>query len=84
MAQNCPEKYDTLCAQEVALWLSDFDHPEQLKTFVSESWNSAVLDSGATNSVTGEVLCNCYITRNKRLNTIHQEIHTDLGMENYS
>ena len=33
-----------------------------LKTLVSESWNAAVLDSGATNTVAGEVWCNCYIT----------------------
>ena len=57
MAQNCPEKYDTLYTQEVVLYQSDFDHPEQLKTLVSESWNGAVLDSGATNTVAGKV-CN--------------------------
>ena len=62
MAQNCPEKYDTLYTQEVVLYQSDFDHPEQLKTLVSESWNSAVLDSGATHTVAGEVWYNYYIT----------------------
>ena len=62
MAQNCPEKYDTLYTQEVVLYQSDFDHPEQLKTLVSESWNSAVLDSAATNTVAGEVWYNYYIT----------------------
>ena len=39
-----------------------FDRPEQLKTLASESLNSAVLDSGATNTVAGEVCYNCYIT----------------------
>ena len=34
MAQNCPEKCDTLYTQEVVLCQSDFDHPEQLKTLV--------------------------------------------------
>ena len=62
MAQNCPEKYDAQYTQEVVLYQSDFEHPEQLKTLVSESWNSAVLDSGTTNTVAGEVWYNCYIT----------------------
>ena len=62
IAQNCPEKYDTLYTQEVVLYQSDFDHPEQLKTLVSESWNSAVLDSAATHTVAGEVWYNYYIT----------------------
>ena len=39
-----------------------FDRLEQLKTLVSESWNSAVLNSGATNTVAGEVWYNSYIT----------------------
>ena len=62
MAQNCPEKYNALYTQENVLYQSDFDHPEQLKTPVSESWNSAVLDGGATNTVADEVWYNCYIT----------------------
>ena len=37
--------------QEVVLYQSDFDHTEQLKTLVSESWKAAVLDSGNTNSL---------------------------------
>ena len=44
LALNCPEKYDTQYTQEVVLYQSDFDHPEQLKTLASESWNAAVLD----------------------------------------
>ena len=62
MAQNYPEKYDTLYTKEFVLYQSDFDHPEQLKTLALESWNAAVLDSGATNTVTGKVWYNCYIT----------------------
>ena len=46
VVQNCPEKYDTLYTQEDVLYLSNFDHPKQLKTLVSESWNEEVLDSG--------------------------------------
>ena len=60
MVQNCLKKYDTLYIQEVVLYQSDFYHPEQLKTLVSESWT--VLDSGATNTVAGEAWYNCYIT----------------------
>ena len=55
MAQNCLEKFDSLSKQEVFLYQSDFDHSEQLKTLVPESWNAAVLDSGATNTVAGKV-----------------------------
>ena len=55
MAQNCPEKYDTLYTQEVVFYQSDFDNPEQLKTLVSESWDAAVLNSGAINTVAGKV-----------------------------
>ena len=54
MAQNCPEIYDTLYTQGVVPYQSDFDHPEQLKTLENtESWNLAVLDSGAINAVSG-------------------------------
>ena len=45
ITQNHPENYNTLYIQEVVLYKSDFDHPEQLKTLVSESWSAAVLDS---------------------------------------
>ena len=62
MPQNCPEKYDTLYKQEVVLCQSDFDHPVQLKTLVSESCNAAVLDGSATNTVAGKVWYNRYIT----------------------
>ena len=36
IAHNCPEKHDTLYTQEVLLYQFDLDHPEQLKTLVSE------------------------------------------------
>ena len=60
MAQNCPEKYGTLCTQEVVLYQSDFDHPEHMKMLISEPWNAAVLDHGATNTVAGQVWYNLY------------------------
>ena len=62
MAQNSPKKYDILYTQEVVLYQCDFEHPEQLKTLVSESRNKAVLDIGATKTVAGKVWYNCYIT----------------------
>ena len=74
MTQNCPNKYDTLYTQEVVPYQSDSDHPEQLKTLVSESWNATVLDSGATNTVVGEVWYNYYITslnKNKKRKIKH-------------
>ena len=54
ISQNCPEQIDTYYTQEVVLRQSDFDQPEQLKTLLSESWNTPILDSGATNTVAGE------------------------------
>ena len=49
MAQNCPEKCDLYYTQEVIYFQSDFTLPEQIKNLAFESWNAAVLDSGATN-----------------------------------
>ena len=49
MAQNCPEKSDLYYTQEVILFQSYFDHPEQIRNLAS-----AVLDSGATNTVAGK------------------------------
>ena len=55
-AQNCPEtrNQDTFFSQEVVLLQADYDHPAKLKNLVPESRNSAILDSGASNMVTGE------------------------------
>ena len=63
MAQNCPKKRDIYFTQEVVLFYSDFDHPSALKILVSDSWNSAVLDSGATNTVAGETWFNCFFVK---------------------
>ena len=62
MAQNCPGKYGTPYTQKVVLYQSDSDYPEQLKTLVSESWSTTVLDCGTTKAVAGKVWHNCYIT----------------------
>ena len=88
MAQNCPEKHDTLYTQEVVPYQSDFEHPEQLKTLVLELWNSSVLDSGATNTVAGKVWYNCYITGLNENEKQKIEPHTPgntyrFEMENY-
>ena len=55
-AQNCPKtrNQDTFFSQEVVLFQADYDHPAKLKNLVPESRNSAILDSGASNTVTGE------------------------------
>ena len=62
ISQNCPEQIDTYYTQEVVLRQSDFDQPEQLKTLLSESWNTPILDSGATNTVAGESWFVCYMS----------------------
>ena len=55
-AQNCSEtrNQDTFFSQEVVLFQADYDHPAKLKNLVAESRNSAILDSEASNMVTGE------------------------------
>ena len=40
---------------------ADYDHPAKLKNLVAESRNSAILDSRASNTVTGESWINTYI-----------------------
>ena len=62
MVQNCPEKRDLYVTQEDIVFPSDFEHPEQIKDLASESWNAAVLDSGATNTVGAKEWYNCYIS----------------------
>ena len=54
MAQNCPEKHDLQYTQEAILFQLDFNHPEQIDNSASESWNAAVLDIGAANTVAGK------------------------------
>ena len=61
-AAYCPEQYfegeypgeGQLNDQfDIVLFQSDYDHPDNLRSLVSESWNAAVLDSGATKTVCG-------------------------------
>ena len=40
---------------------ADYDHPAKLKNLVAESRNSAILDSRASNTITGESWINTYI-----------------------
>ena len=61
-AQDCSDK----CSGDfntyyVVLYQSDYDHPNKLKNLVAESWNAAVLDSGATKTVCGQSWLDCYI-----------------------
>ena len=44
---------DGAAYHEIVLFQSDYDHPKQLPGLVAESWNAAVLDSGATKTVCG-------------------------------
>ena len=46
---------------DVTLFQSDFDSPTHLQNLVAESWNHAVLDSGASRTVCGQVWLNAYV-----------------------
>ena len=61
--QECPEvrTTDLYLTHEVILFESDYDHPAKLKNLVSDSWNAALLDSGATKTVAEEILLNSFI-----------------------
>ena len=60
--KNCPDKgsrdFNTCY---VVLYQSDYDHPNELKNLVAESWNAAVLDSGASKNACGQSWLDCYI-----------------------
>ena len=78
MVQSCPEKSRTCYKQEVVLYLSDFDHNEQLKTLVCGSWNAVFLDIVATNIVAGESWFNCHmssLSENKKQNVQYHAVH---------
>ena len=63
MAQNCPKNMIYIYyTQEIILFQSDFDHPEQITNLESKPWNVAVLDSGATNTVAGKEWYSCYLS----------------------
>ena len=46
---------------EIIMFQSDFDHPTNLRTLVSELWNHAVLDSGASKTVCGSMWLSTYV-----------------------
>ena len=46
---------------DIVLFQSDYDHPKNLPALVAESWNAAVLDSGATKTVCGRSWFNTYV-----------------------
>ena len=46
---------------EAILFQADVDHPSELKGLLSESWNAAVLGSGASKTVCGRVWLDNYI-----------------------
>lgn len=53
------EEHDTY--HKIILFQSDYDHPKHLPGLVAESWNAAVLDSGATKTVCGRSWYNTFI-----------------------
>ena len=54
-APDCSDKTyssnDTWLSYETIPFQADFDHPSELKDFLSESWNAASLDSGASKTI---------------------------------
>ena len=64
-APDCPDKTEspnnTRLSYEAILFQADFDHPSKLQGLLSESWNAAVLDSGASKTVYGRVWLDSYI-----------------------
>ena len=49
------QSYDDYTSDQITLFQSDFDHPQQLKGLIAESWLHAVLDCGASKTVCGLV-----------------------------
>ena len=65
-AQNCPDKepyeHSTYVVNnEVVLHQTDYDQPNELKSLISETWSSALLDCGASKTVCGKELFTQYI-----------------------
>ena len=54
------EDDDSETHYQVTLFQADYDEPGRLKTLISESMNSAVLDCGASKTVCGDVWFKCY------------------------
>ena len=63
---NCPDKVyfeqdDEDVEDNVTLYQSNLITDEHMRTFVSESFNCAILDSGATSTVAGKTWIDCYL-----------------------
>ena len=56
----------------------DYDYPSKLKGLVAESWNSAVLDSGASKTVCGQAWLNTY------LNSLNESDQSKVSYRNSS
>ena len=72
-AKDCPDK--TKSPNEAILCKPDFDHPSELKSLLSESWNAAVLDGGASKTVSCRVWLDSYIeslSEGQTVNTVFQ------------
>ena len=54
-----PDVHDNF--HQIVLFLSNYDHPMQLTGLVAESWNSAVLDCGASKTVCGRKWFNIFV-----------------------
>lgn len=73
-AYNCPDANTYMCEsiqelnvedtydeQQVTLFQSNLISENSIKTFVSESFSCAILDSGATSTVAGKVWVECFV-----------------------
>ena len=64
-ASDCPDKTDSAndmwLLYEAILFQADFDHPSELNSLLLESWNAAVLDSGASKTLCDQVWLDSYI-----------------------
>ena len=62
-AQNCPdrENENTFIVNEVVLYQSDFDNPNELKNLTSETLSSALLDCGTSKTVCGKEWLTQYV-----------------------
>ena len=60
------------------MFQADYDHPSKLKGLVAESWNSAVLDSGASKTVCGQAWLNTY------LNSLNESDQSKVNYRNSS
>ena len=52
--QNKNHGHNTYVVNDIILHQSDFDTPNELKGLVSETWNAALLDCGASKTVCGK------------------------------